>query len=571
MVERLAEAVRSSARDDSVFHNLFDAMDPEGSGLISRDALLRVLGAWGEPLSRDQITLLMSEIDPGQDGQVDFDRFHRFLLGLTSFNKTSRDRAFQVAYQTSTRAIHQALELPISEPIESVEPRRILRPDTINPCVQKMSYEVRGELVLTAHRIEQELRTGDRRNYESVLFCNTGNPQAAGTDPVTFYREVLALCDCPTLLERSDVESLFSPDAVARARTLVNGIPGGTGAYSHSQGVIGFRERVAIFLEERDGFPAFGNDIFLTNGASAAITMVMQVLLAHPHDAVLIPIPQYPIYAATIEMLDAKAVGYYLREDSGWSLDTGELERAVSDARERGLEPRGMVVINPGNPTGQVMDRETLTEIVLFCRRHRLVLLADEVYQENVYDPDAVFTSLKKTVRLLGPEFDDFELVSFHSTSKGFIGECGRRGGYMELCGIHADVHAQLFKLASVGLCSNLDGQIMVELMVHPPAPGGPTAERFERETQDILSGLRRKSLQAVAAMNALEGVHCQPVAGSMYVFPKIELPARAIEEARSQGKSPDMHYCLSLLEEAGICVVPGSASDNAQGLTICG
>ena len=74
----------------------------------------------------------------------------------------------------------------------------------------------------------------------------------------------------------------------------------------------------------------------------------------------------------------------------------------------------------------------------------------------------------------------------------------------MELCGIHADVHAQLFKLASIGLCSNLDGQIMVELMVHPPAPGGPSAERFERETQGILSGLRQKSQQAVAALNAL-------------------------------------------------------------------
>lgn len=84
------------------------------------------------------------------------------------------------------------------------------------------------------------------------------------------------------------------------------------------------------------------------------------------------------------------------------------------------------------------------------------------VSQENVYADTKKFVSMKKVVRDLGPDFDDFELASFHSTSKGLIGECGRRGGYMELCGFDQGVEGEIFKLACMGLCPNLDGQVCV-------------------------------------------------------------------------------------------------------------
>ena len=135
-------------------------------------------------------------------------------------------------------------------------------------------------------------------------------------------------------------------------------------------------------------------------------------------------------------------LGYYLDENAGWTLTEAELHRAITKARKDGANPKAMVVINPGNPTGQCMGETDLQMIVRFCERERLVLLADEVYQENVYADTKSFVSLKKVVRGMGPTFDKFELVSFHSTSKGIIGECGRRGGYMELVGIDPAVQA---------------------------------------------------------------------------------------------------------------------------------
>ena len=194
------------------------------------------------------------------------------------------------------------------------------------------------------------------------------------------------------------------------------------------------------------------------------------------------------------------------------------------------------------------------------------MLLADEVYQENVYAENKRFVSAKQVLRSMGSEYDGFELVSFHSTSKGVIGECGRRGGYMELCGFDPQVKAELFKLACVGLCSNLDGQVMTHLMVTPPQPGDTSFDLFCREREAIYQGLRRKAELLVTTLNGLDGIHSQPVDGAMYAFPRLELSAGAVEQAAQQGTSPDALYCLSLLERTGICTVPGSGFGQAHG-----
>lgn len=97
-----------------------------------------------------------------------------------------------------------------------------------------------------------------------------------------------------------------------------------------------------------------------------------------------------------------------------------------------GLNVKALALINPGNPTGQVLSREDLEVICRFCAKNGIVLLADEVYQRNVYADNKEFISTKK-VALEDPQCENLQLVSFHSTSKGFIGECGRRGGFFEL------------------------------------------------------------------------------------------------------------------------------------------
>ena len=110
-----------------------------------------------------------------------------------------------------------------------------------------------------------------------------------------------------------------------------------------------------------------------------------------------------------------------------------ELQRAADDAKANGVNVRGLVVINPGNPTSQQLTVPAMEEVVRFCVENELVLMADEVYQENLYGArKGSFTSFKKVVMSMGEEAANVELVSFHSISKGFMGECGIRGRYRE-------------------------------------------------------------------------------------------------------------------------------------------
>jgi len=436
----------------------------------------------------------------------------------------------------------------------------------MNQAVVRMQYAVRGLVPTTAEAIQEELRKGAHgRSYDEVLFCNIGNPQSVGQKPLSYYREVLALADCPWLLEKEETLKLFSKDAIDRARLLTSYMAGGTGAYSHSQGILQIRQAVAEFIQARDGYPSDPNDIFLTNGASSAIQMVLTALIASRKDAILIPIPQYPIYSALISLLRGQQIGYQLDEEAQWGLDMDEMKKQLDDARQKGLNPRGLVVINPGNPVGNVLSYDDLKSLVQFCKREGLMLLADEVYQENVYG-SRPFISVKKVVRDLGPDYDDFELVSFHSTSKGITGECGRRGGYMEMCGVDPDVMAHVLKLASSQLCSNLNGQIMVDLCLHPPKPGEHSFASWKEERDKIFDGLKRKSKMVYDSLNAIEGVSCQPLEGAMYAFPKIELPRKAIEAAEEKGYTPDTFYALSLLDYTGICAVPGSGFGQKDG-----
>lgn len=179
-----------------------------------------------------------------------------------------------------------------------------------------------------------------------------------------------------------------------------------------------------------------------------------------------------------------------------------DLTNALKKARNEGTDVRALVIINPGNPTGQCLSKERMQQVIEFCHKERIMLLADEVYQTNVYEPDArPFHSFKKVLREMGPAYDEFELVSFHSVSKGMIGECGRRGGYFECTGnftflltcarslgFDQIVLDQIYKLCSIMLCPNVPGQIMVELMINPPKPGEPSFEKYENEIKSLYS-----------------------------------------------------------------------------------
>ncbi|CAH1398727.1 unnamed protein product [Nezara viridula] len=199
---------------------------------------------------------------------------------------------------------------------------------------------------------------------------------------------------------------------------------------------------------------------------------------------VMVPIPQYPLYSATISEFDMHLIGYYLDEASNWSLSLAELERALSAAKEH-CEPRAIVVINPGNPTGQVLTRKNIEEIIKFAHKEKLFILADEATL------DCVVTPLKES---------------------------------------------------------------------------DPSYELFEREKSNVLNSLKERAKMVEEAFNACEGMSCNIVQGAMYAFPQIKIPPKAVEKAKALNQCPSVLYCFELLEQTGVCVVPGAGFGQVEG-----
>lgn len=311
---------------------------------------------------------------------------------------------------------------------------------------------------------------------------------------------------------------------------------------------------IVVIFVGRDGFPSDPEHIFLTAGASAGVSQLLNVCLS-PGDGVLVPIPQYPLYTATLAALSCHPVPYQLQESSGWSLSQPVLQSAI-DSVDRNQTPiKALVVINPGNPTGGCLEESDMREIVRMCYDQGLVLMADEVYQTNIYYPETKpFVSFKQVLRTMEQEQDSViekdcvELISFHSLSKGVSGECGRRGGYFELVNIDEKVVDQIYKMASITLCPPVTGQIGVDLLVDPPKPGDPSYAQYEKETSLTHQSLLDRSAYMSEKFNALEGMSCQKAEGAMYLFPSIEMPKKALDEAEKRGKKADVMYALDLL-----------------------
>nr|XP_019829130.1 PREDICTED: alanine aminotransferase 1 isoform X2 [Bos indicus] len=444
---------------------------------------------------------------------------------------------------------------------------KVLTLDSMNPYVRRVEYAVRGPIVQRALELEQELRQGVKKPFTEVIRANIGDAQAMGQIPITFPRQVLALCVHPDLLNSPD----FPDDAKRRAERILQACGGHSlGAYSISAGVQMIREDVARYIERRDGgIPADPNNIFLSTGASDAIVTVLKLLVTgegRTRTGVLIPIPQYPLYSAALAEFNAVQVDYYLDEERAWALDVAELRRALRQARDH-CRPRALCVINPGNPTGQVQTRECIEDVIRFAYEEKLFLLADEVYQDNVYAESSQFHSFKKVLTEMGPPYAaQQELASFHSISKGYMGECGFRGGYVEVVNMDAAVKQQMQKLRSVRLCPPTPGQVLLDVAVSPPAPSDPSFPRFQAERRAVLAELAAKAKLTEQVFNEAPGIRCNPVQGAMYSFPRVQLPPRAVQRAQELGLAPDMFFCLRLLEETGICVVPGSGFGQREG-----
>ena len=240
----------------------------------------------------------------------------------------------------------------------------MLTRQALNPNLLAAQYAVRGPIVVRAQQLEEQGR--------KVIYCNIGNPQALKQKPLSYLRQILSLVEYPDLLNRPEVHSRYPEDLIRRAREILRFHPHGTGAYTQSAGIPFIRQAVADFIRERDGIPANRDHIILTDGASKGAQSVLMALLRSPNDGFMIPVPQYPLYSASLALYGGKQIGYYLDEENRWQLSKQILIDSYEKARREGVNSVGIVVINPGNPTGAVLSGDNIRMVIEFARtRHQ--------------------------------------------------------------------------------------------------------------------------------------------------------------------------------------------------------
>lgn len=360
--------------------------------------------------------------------------------------------------------------------------------------LKDVRYEIRGDLARRADELE-------RAGFE-ITKLNIGNPGVFG------FR-------MPESMRRAMIENL--PNAEA---------------YCHQKGIFPAREAVVMQQQDRGVMDVTADDVFIGNGVSELIMLAMRALL-NPDDEVLVPSPDYPLWTASVVIHGAKAVHYPCLPENSFQPDLDAIERLITP------RTRAIVVINPNNPTGAVYSRAVLERIAQLAEQHRLVVFADEIYDEMLYDGARyvpMATIVKKTL-----------CATFSGLSKIYRA-CGLRVGWVSFSGEkqHAREYISAIELlASLRLCSNVTGQWAVQTALGGyqsifdlTAPGGRLYET------------RAALIAAVARSKYLE-LHCPPQ-GAMYAF--VGVKCDKLKEF------DDQQFGLDLLNLKHILIAPGSS-----------
>jgi len=428
---------------------------------------------------------------------------------------------------------------------------------TMNQGLVRAENAVTGVMSQTALKIKKELADGTGNYpFKEITPVNIGNPQILGQPPLTFHRQVLSILLYPELMKCD----MFPEGVKKRAQYYLDRIAGNIGAYAPAPGYPFVRENIAKFLEKRDGVPSHADHIQMIDGSADGVIDIISAHISDHQTGIMIPIPQYPLYSGSITYLGGTEVPYYLEEESGWQVSIQHLEEVYKEATEKGVKVKAIVVINPGNPTGQILNEETMKEFIKFAYDRGLSLLADEVYQDNVWTKK--WTSFRKVVASMDSPYNKLPVYSINSCSKGYYGECGLRGGYIEFFNVDPDVEAQIKKITTLSLSVNTIGQITMDMIARPPTEeenGKEVTEQYYRERDEILGTMKKNAELATTIFNSMKNVKAQPAEGAVYAFPRVELSQKAIEEAQKRGLAPDLFYTLEGLKETGMVMVEGT------------
>ena len=353
-------------------------------------------------------------------------------------------------------------------------------------------YDIRGPVLQRARQMEEE---GQR-----IIKLNIGNPGVFGLDvPEEMMQDVM--------------------------RNMSK-----AGVYTDSKGLFEARKSIMHYTQSKHIAGVTVDDIIIGNGVSELIVMAMQGLLNNG-DQVLVPMPDYPLWTAAVTLAGGTARHYLCDEATGWLPDLKDMEAKIT------ANTRGIVVINPNNPTGALYPRETLEGVIEIARRHKLVIFADEIYDKVLFDGNE-HTSIASLA-------DDVLFVTFNGLSKNYRA-CGYRAGWMILSGEkkHAsDFIEGLNMLASMRLCANVPGQLAIQ-----------TALGGYQSIEDLVAPEGRLCKQrdiAYELLIAIPGVTCVKPKAAMYLFPKLDPKIYPIKD--------DQQFILDLLLEEKVLLVQGT------------
>ncbi|XP_063183761.1 alanine aminotransferase 1-like [Chroicocephalus ridibundus] len=420
-------------------------------------------------------------------------------------------------------------------------------------------------LLERATAIEGELAQGQEKPFTEVTRCHSGDAVAAGRQPPAFLRQVAAVCAHPELLGDGSIPA----DAKNRAGRVLRRLQGGSpGAYNLEYVTDAVAEKVARYLERRDGgIPGDPRRVVPCGGTAAAMVDVLSLLVdagSAVATGVLVPVPGPPLLGGATGLAGAVAVPYPLDEERGWAVDGRAVREALRRARDT-CHPKVLCVVNPGDPTGHVLSRQNMEDVVRLAAEENLLLLADEVQQERAFLPGRPFLSFKRVLWEMGaPLSSAVQLVSFYSLSKG-AGGGGFRAGFFELVNIDPSV-LKCFYTWGLSVYPSILGQVMLESAMEPPLPSDPSFPAFEEHRQGLLRDLAHNARLVQEVLGRAPGIRCRPVQGGARAFPRIQLPPRAQRQARMLGLEPDVFFCQKLLEATGIVLAPGSEFGQPEG-----
>ena len=482
--EQLAQAM--TAAGAKVSRGAISNWERGTNGIVSSKlpTLARILGC-------SEGYLLRGELQNAANSDIDIDSNITSDADLNqSINAHNKNAAPSKQVSNNAQPMtNQAAPHSQNNPMSGHSMNTIKKSDKL----QNVCYDIRGPLLQTANKMEAE---GKR-----ILKLNIGNPAPFG---------------------------LEAPHEILR--DVAMNLPEATG-YSDSQGIFAARKAVLQYYQSKGLLSAVDvRDVYLGNGVSELIVMTMQALM-NDGDEVLVPMPDYPLWTAAANLAGGTAVHYRCNEDDNWHPDIEDIKSKITS------KTKGIVVINPNNPTGALYSDELLLQIIEVAKEHDLIIMADEIYDRILYD-DMEHTPMSTLT-------DDVLVLSYNGLSKSHR-IAGFRAGWMMVSGKKhhaADFIEGLDMLASMRLCSNVQGQYAIQ-----------TAMGGYQSMKDLTSKkgrLYKQREMAVSRLNAIKGISCTMPQGAFYCFPKMDPAVYPIED--------DMAFMMDLLVEENVLLVQGT------------